>query len=157
MSPPPEPDPPKPDPPAEPTPAEGGVALDTNILARLMLDDAPEPSALARGLVGRIGPERPAFVGREVLAELVWVLRARGRRSRAAVAAALDGLLDAPELRVEAAASAREAVRRQAPGAPGVADLMILAAARRAGHELWTFDRVLAREPGARLLGPGSL
>ena len=141
----------------ETAPSEESVALDTNVLARLLLDDTPEQSALARALMDRLDPDRPAFVGREVLAELVWVLSSRGRRSRAAVAEALGGLLGAPELRVEAAPDAREAVRRQAPGGPGVADLMILAAARREGRRLWTFDRALAREPGARLLEPGSL
>lgn len=133
------------------------MALDTNVLARLLLDDTPDQSALSRALMAHVSADRPAFVGREALAELVWVLSSRGRLPRAAVAEALGALLEAREIRVEEAEDVGRAIRRQGPGAPGVADLMILAAARREGRRLWTFDRALAREPGARLLEAGVL
>jgi predicted nucleic-acid-binding protein len=72
---------------------------------------------------------------------------------RADIAAALDGLLSATELVIEAADEVGVAVDRYRNDGFGFADLMIAAAARRAeATELVTFDRKAARLPGVRLL-----
>jgi predicted nucleic-acid-binding protein len=95
----------------------------------------------------------PGFVGREVLVELVWVLERAYGYQRADIAAALDGLLTAIELEIEAADEVGVAVDRYRNDGFGFADLMIAATARRAdATELVTFDRKAARLPGVRLL-----
>jgi predicted nucleic-acid-binding protein len=132
------------------------IALDANVLIRLALEDDGAQAALARTLFSRLAPEAPGVVAREVLVELVWSLTRRLEVPRARVADLLDGLLAAPEIRVEAHDAAIRAARAYREGAD-FGDAMILEAARARGADLWTFDRALAREPGARLLEPGAL
>ena len=132
------------------------IALDTNILIRIAVQDDAGQAAAARALMGRCTPEAPGFVAREVLVELVWSLTRRLRVPRERVADLLDGLLWAPEIRVEAHEAAARAARAYRGGAD-FGDAMILEAARARGAEVWTFDRAPAREPGARLLEPGAL
>ena len=74
--------------------------------------------------------------------------------SRAEIAVALDGLLSATELDIEGSDEVAPALELYRNDGFGFADLMIVAAARRAGvAEMVTFDRKAARLPGARLLG----
>ncbi|MDE2906398.1 MAG: PIN domain-containing protein, partial [Acidobacteriota bacterium] len=51
------------------------IALDTNVLVRYLVDDDPEQAETARALLASVTPTRPGFVCREVMVELVWVLR----------------------------------------------------------------------------------
>jgi predicted nucleic-acid-binding protein len=87
------------------------------------------------------------------MVELVWVLERAYRFSRAEVSAALEGLLAAIEIEVEAADDVGSAVFRYRDDGFGFSDLMIAAAARRAGAaKLVTFDRKAACLPGVDLL-----
>lgn len=65
------------------------IALDTNVLVRYLVDDDAEQARAARKLLEGLAAERPAFICREVMIELVWVLqrayrlpRSGGRRMR---------------------------------------------------------------------------
>ena len=92
----------------------------------------------------------PGLLGREVLVELVGVLGRVYRLDRDRIAGLVADLLELANLR---AADVRDAL--EPPYQAGEADfagLMILAAARRAGAELFTLDRKLARQAGAALL-----
>lgn len=128
------------------------IALDTNVLVRFLVQDDPEQARVAAGVIDRLTDAEPGFVGREVLVELVWVLERAYGYGRAEISGALDGLLSSTELLIEAADDVGAALDRYR-GDFGFADLMIAAAARRAGAgELVTFDRKAARLPGVRLL-----
>ncbi|MGY6548917.1 MAG: PIN domain-containing protein [Roseinatronobacter sp.] len=130
------------------------IALDTNVLVRFLVQDDPAQAQLADGLIAQLSDAAPGFIGREVLVELVWVLERAYGHARADIAAALDGLLAATELLVETAEDVGPAVERYRAGGFDFADLMIAAAARRAGaRRLVTFDRRAARLPGVALLG----
>ncbi|RFU12915.1 PIN domain-containing protein [Rhodobacteraceae bacterium W635] len=129
------------------------IALDTNVLVRFLVQDDPEQAGIANTVMDKLTDAAPGFVGREVLVELVWVLERAYGYQRADIAAALDGLLTAIELEIEAADEVGVAVDRYRNDGFGFADLMIAAAARRAdASELVTFDRKAARLPGVRLL-----
>jgi predicted nucleic-acid-binding protein len=129
------------------------IALDTNVLVRFLVQDDAEQARLANTVMDRLSDAAPGFLGREVLVELVWVLERAYGYGRADIAAALDGLLSATELVIEAADEVGVAVDRYRNDGFGFADLMIAAAARRAGAtELVTLDRKAARLPGVRLL-----
>ena len=134
------------------------IALDTNILIRLATQDDAGQTALARALVARLTPEAPGFVAREVLVELVWSLSRRLRVPRARVADLLDGLLWAPEIRVEAQGAVARSLEAYRAGAD-FGDAMIAEAARARGAACsGPSTAALARElPGARLLEPGAL
>ena len=129
------------------------IALDTNVLVRFLVQDDPEQARIANMVLDQLTDAAHGFVGREVLVELVWVLERAYGYQRADIAAALDGLLSAIELVIEAADEVGVAVDRYRNDGFGFADLMIAAAARRAdATELVTFDRKAARLPGVRLL-----
>ena len=130
------------------------IALDTNVLVRFLVQDDPEQARLAGEVMDQLTEDAPAFVGREVLVELVWVLERAYRLGRAEIAGALDGLLASTELVIEGADQVGPALELYRNDGFGFADLMIAAAARRAGaREVVTFDRKAARSPGMRLLG----
>lgn len=130
------------------------IALDTNVLVRFLVQDDPEQARLAGEVIDRLTEEAPGFVGREVLVELVWVLERAYRLGRAEIAGALDGLLASTELVIEGADQVGPALELYRTDGFGFADLMIAAAARRAGAgEMVTFDRKAAGLPGVRLLG----
>jgi predicted nucleic-acid-binding protein len=130
------------------------IALDTNLLVRFLVQDDPEQARLATDLVEQLTDDASGFVSREVLIELVWVLERAYRLGRAEIAAALDGLLAATELQIEGVDQVGPALELYRNEGFGFADLMIAAAARRAGaSELVTFDHKAARLPGLRLLG----
>jgi len=129
------------------------IALDTNVLVRFLVEDDPGQARSAGEIFDRLTDAAPGFVGREVLVELVWVLERAYGYARPEIAAALDGLLSATELEIEAADDVGPALELYRQDGFGFADLMIAAAARRAGAaELVTFDRKAARLPGVRLL-----
>ena len=130
------------------------IALDTNVLVRFLVQDDPDQARLASEVIDQLTESAPGFVGREVLVELVWVLERAYRFGRAEIAGALDGLLASTELIIEGADDIGPALELFRNDGFDFADLMIAAAARRAGaSELVTFDRKAARLPGARLLG----
>lgn len=130
------------------------IALDTNVLVRFLVQDDAAQAARAGQVMAGLTEAVPGFVCREVLVELVWVLERAYGRSRAEVAAALEGLLAAPEIVLEGDEEAGPAILRYRAGGAGFADLMIAAAARRAGAaRLLTFDRRAARIEGVELVG----
>lgn len=129
------------------------IGLDTNIVVRFLVDDDPAQSALARDLFASLSERVPGFIAREVLLETFWVLRRAYRFERNAACDALDGLLTSLEVVVEASEDAAVASGRRRAGEGDFADLMIVAANRRAGcTETVSFDSRTARIEGVRRL-----
>ena len=129
------------------------IAVDTNVLIRYLTGDDPDQYRAAHALLATCRPDRPGFVAREVLAEVMWTLAAAYQGPRAGLIAALEGLLGLPLLRIEDADRVGACLAAMKKGTGDFADLMILAAARDAGCDtLYTFDRKLARQDGATLL-----
>jgi predicted nucleic-acid-binding protein len=129
------------------------IALDTNVLVRFLVQDDPLQAQLATKVIDQLTDNAQGFVSSEVLIELVWVLERAYRLGRTEIASALDGLLSATELNIEGSDEVAPALELYRNDGFGFADLMIAAAARRAGaSELVTFDRKAARLPGVRLL-----
>ena len=129
------------------------IALDTNVLVRFLVQDDPMQAQLATKVIDQLTDDAPGFVSREVLIELVWVLERAYRLGHPDIATALDGLLSAIELEVEGSDEVAPALELYRNDGFGFADLMIAAAARRAGAtEMVTFDRKAARLPGVHLI-----
>ncbi len=129
------------------------IAVDTNVLVRFLVQDDADQARIAGDIFDQLTDTEPGFVSREVLIELVWVLERAYGYGRAQIAGALDGLLSSTEVRIEAGDDVGSALDLYRNDGFGFADLMIAAAARRAGAaELVTFDRKAARLPGVRLL-----
>jgi predicted nucleic-acid-binding protein len=129
------------------------TGLDTNVLVRFLVQDDPKQAEAARALIAGCTAAEPAFIGREVLIETVWVLESAYGFRQEQVAPAILGLLEAEEIVVEAMEDAVLAVEAYGAGMADFADHMIVAAARRAGcGTLYTFDRKAARHNDATLL-----
>lgn len=79
------------------------IALDTNVVVRFLGQDDPDQAALAGEVISGLTADAPGFISREVMVELVWVLERAYRHSRAEVVDALEGLLAAAEIEIEAA------------------------------------------------------
>ena len=125
------------------------LALDTNVLVRLLARDdakqaAPADAAIAKG----------AWVSHLVLAETLRVLEAVYARSAKQLAAALELLLVHESLVLQDADVVAAALAQfRAKPALGFSDCLVLEIARKAGHlPLATFDKALAKVAGAQKL-----
>ena len=124
------------------------IAVDTNVLARLLLQD----DAAQHKKVKALFKTREAFTAPvTVLLELVWVLESRDC-STEQVAFGLNALLDLPNFKPERADAVREALRNYAAGM-GFADALHLALS--AGEQRFmTFDKAFARRARKMTLTP---
>ena len=129
------------------------IGLDTNVLVRFLVRDDEQQAERARALLESLTADRPGFVCREVVVELVWVLERAYGFTPGRIAKILVELVATEGLVIEEAGDvARAAIRYRTSGG-GFSDLMILAAAERSGaHPLYTFDRKAARIDGVSQL-----
>ena len=130
------------------------TGLDTNVLVRFLVQDDVAQAKTAQDLMATFSETEQGFICREVLVELVWVLERAYALPRSDIARAIDGLLEARELVVEAADRAAIAVDRYRKGGSGFADQMIALAGQGAGCGVTvTLDRKAGALPGMSLLG----
>lgn len=125
------------------------LAVDTNVLVRLLRRDDPKQAAAADAAIGK-----GAWVSQWVLAEAVWVLDAVYQRTAKQLAAVI-GLLLAHETLVlqESDVVAAALAQFRAKPALGFSDCLVLEIARKAGHlPLATFDKALGRLPSTQRL-----
>ena len=125
------------------------LALDTNVLVRLLARDDAKQAAAADAAVAK-----GAWVSQLVLAEAVWVLDAVYGRTPKQLIAALDLLLAHESLVLQDADAVAAALAQfRAKPALGFSDCLVLEIARKAGHlPLATFDKALDRLPGTHRL-----
>jgi predicted nucleic-acid-binding protein len=116
-------------------------ALDTNVLARFVLNDDPAQTARAENAMAG-----PFFVSDTVLLELAWLLSSRYAIGRPELAAILGDLLAIANLTVERPDLVTWAVERFAAGAD-FADMLHIAAAGPADSFV-TFEAGLAHQAG---------
>ena len=120
------------------------IALDTNILVRVVTNDTPDEALCARTLV----TSHDVFVGTTVVLEADWVLRTVYRLPRRDVAAALRGFFGLPRVTVEARGAVLRALTWANEGMD-IADALHLSLG--ADHDGFaTFDRALQAQGRAR-------
>ena len=124
------------------------IAVDTNVLLRALVDDPADPGqcAAARALVASAGQVRVASI---IFVETLWVLHKRYRAARGEVSRIARELLDHPRYEIEARGELGQALEIFSTSTVDFADAVALADARRVGVVLHTFDRRLAKLPGA--------
>lgn len=134
------------------------IAVDTNVLVRLVVADEPAQVAVVRRLIDRAAAERArVFVSTVVLCETVWVLRTGYHFSRKEIAESLSMLLTAPQLLVESADEAIAALDAYQRGAGDFPDYLVRERSLRAGsHAVATFDRKLLGDEGFVEPDPGA-
>lgn len=126
------------------------IAVDTNVLIRLLVEDDDAQTARAATLVTRaIERGESVFVPDVAMVEIAWVLRACYGLPRARIVEALHALLVSTELVFASGAVLGAALRRYADGKGDFADYVLLEQARQQrATPLYTFARAVAREPG---------
>jgi len=122
------------------------IALDTNILARYLLDDEPAQARAVRRLLADANAEY--WIPVTVVLELAWVLR-KGDAPRSVVMERLRDLLSLRNLRVQNADLVSQALRWAAQGMD-LADALHLVLSGKA-ERFATFDEALVKQ--ARKLG----
>jgi predicted nucleic-acid-binding protein len=118
------------------------LAVDTNVLVRLVVRDDPDQVRAAEEFV-----TKGAWVSHLVLAETLWVLDSVFELSREQVMLAVEMLLNHRDLTLQDADVVAEALghyRRRTK--VGFSDCLVLEIARKAGHlPIATFDRDFAK------------
>ena len=122
------------------------IPLDTNILARYLLDDEPAQARAARRLLADAKAEY--WIPVTVVLELAWVLR-KGDAPRSVVMERLRDLLSLRNVRVQNADLVFQALRWSAQGMD-LADALHLVLSGKA-ERFATFDEALVKQ--ARKLG----
>ena len=130
------------------------IALDTNLLVRLLTNDDPRQAAKVEGwLRHHASPQSPAYVDHVVLCELGWVLERSYSYAREEVHGALAALLDHDQLKVESPALVRRALDLYGAGPADFSDYLLAVRARAAGFSpVLTLDKRAARNATHELL-----
>jgi predicted nucleic-acid-binding protein len=125
------------------------LAVDTNVLVRLIARDEPTQVRVAEEFVSK-----GAWISHLVLAETVWVLDSVYGLSRDRLTVAVEMLLNHRELTLqdsEVVSEALENYRKRT--AVDFSDCLVLGIAKKAGHmPIGTFDRDFAKMEGVQRL-----
>ena len=130
------------------------IGLDTNVVVRyLAQDDVRQAAAATRLIEGSLSAEERGFVSLVTLAEVVWVMSSNYRAARGPIADIVEGLLTAPQLRIERADVIWRALRAYRESKADFSDAVIVELGREAGcTKTVTFDRHAAAHPGFEAL-----
>jgi predicted nucleic-acid-binding protein len=127
------------------------LAVDTNVLVRLLVDDPDAPGQCA-GARERVGREERVLVPYVALIETLWVLRESYGFSKAQVLEVFAKLLGNPRYRIANAEVIADALASFRRANVDFADCAIHAEARREAAALLTFDRKLRRLEGVEVI-----
>jgi predicted nucleic-acid-binding protein len=130
------------------------IALDTNILVRLITQDDPQQAALAERLVQQAAEEgETCFVSDVVLCELEWVLEECYGATRSELLTAIQELASREVFACEDSDSLHWAIDLFRKSKVEFSDALIGAKARaKDARTTYTFDRVLSHQEGYSLL-----
>jgi predicted nucleic-acid-binding protein len=123
------------------------IAIDTNVLVRIIADDSGQPDqvAAARALASESGE---IFVPTVVQVETVWVLESGYGLPKAAIVLVLEHLETNEAFAQEEAGRCRRALALFRQAHTDYADCLILAGCQDRGLGLHTFDKRLSRLDG---------
>ena len=124
-------------------------AADTNVIVRIITRDDDKQVPLADAFIAR-----SAWVSHLVLVETAWVLSKAYKLEPAAIATAIEMLLNHETLSLQDADVVTAALDQyRARPSLGFSDCLVLEIARKAGHlPFGTFDKNLSRLDGAERL-----
>lgn len=126
------------------------IAVDTNVLIRILVDDPGQPAqaAAARVLASKVGQ---VFVPLIVQVETVWVLESGYGLSKESVVQALEHLDVNDAFVPENGPLCHDALELYRSSNADYSDCVILSICRTRDLTLHTFDKRLGRLDGARL------
>ena len=124
------------------------IAVDTNVLVRILIDDPGQPEQVqaARALASGAGK---VYVPLIVMVECVWVLESAYRLDKAAVITVLTHLHTNNAFVLQDEVITQKALDLFCADQADFSDCVILTQAQREGLDLYTFDKRLSRLEGA--------
>jgi predicted nucleic-acid-binding protein len=126
------------------------AAADTNLLVRLLIADEQLQAARAAKVLREEGP---LFVPQIALVEMVWVLTHTYEVDKHAIVSAIGQLLDDAKFVIQREEEVTAALELFVKSRAGFADCLLLENARSEDQlPLLTFDKALAKLPGARAI-----
>lgn len=130
------------------------IAVDTNVLLRLFVNDDAAQANKARALFDAYADEDDSvWIADVVLAELVWALDRAYARSRGEVVAVLRALTRNATVALECAACIADATDLYEVGPANFVDCLLAVKARRLRcTALRSFDKKMRSLPGVELL-----
>jgi predicted nucleic-acid-binding protein len=130
------------------------IALDTNVLVRLITRDHEAQAQRAKAVFDRHADEVGGlFVADIVLVELCWTLARSYELSRAEIALIVRALLDNASVTLESPAAAKTALGHFEAGKANFPDCLIVAKSSLAGcSQTLSFDRRMGSLPGVQRL-----
>ena len=120
------------------------IAVDTNVVVRMLADDGSEQCRIAADLPVR----SRILISKTVMLETEWILRGVMKANRERVNFLLSGLLLAPNIEIEQAAKMQIALAAHA-GGMDFADALHVAALEE-GSTFQTFDKDLVKHARTR-------
>ena len=129
------------------------IGIDTNVLLRLWLNDAPAQNKRIDALLIEHGSTPGSLlVSDVVLAEAIWTLRSAYEQDKPAQAMAVRSLLDETAFAFEDAEAVARALTLFEQGSCGFSDCLVAAKHARLGCEFTaTFDRGMRGLPGVKV------
>jgi predicted nucleic-acid-binding protein len=130
------------------------IAIDTNVLVRLFINDDVLQAQKARALFDNYADiDESLWIADIVLIELVWALDRSYARPRDEICTVLRALAGNATVCLESGTCLREAIALYAQGPAGFADCMLAVKASHAGcNALHSFDKEMRGLPGVKLL-----
>lgn len=131
------------------------IAVDTNVVVRLLVGDDAHQAQLARQLFDdHADQDGSLWLSDVVVVEIAWTLARAYDRSRADIATALHALLRHATVALESTVDIRAALALYEQGPADFADCLLSVKAQRHGCDAAvTFDRKMRRLAGVTVLG----
>jgi len=128
------------------------IAIDTNVLVRVLVEDDLEQTKRVRTLLeGCLATGETCFVSDVALAETVWVIEDGYGFSRGEISASLRQLAQTGPFVFESRSRVLDTLDRFDAGKADFSDYLLLYRGADAGaRALYSFDRKLLREKGVR-------
>lgn len=125
------------------------IALDTNVLLRLIINDNSEHSFLARKLVEN---EHEIYIASVVQVELVWVLKRTAKLTKSEIIFSLNSLAANNSIVLQNRDLFMNALNLYTNLNADFSDYLITLESQSKNAKLWTFDKKLSKHNNAKLL-----
>jgi len=128
------------------------TAIDTNILARSILNDDEKQSPLAKDKIRKILKKDEIMISSYTILELVWIMKVK-KKSKEIIISVLDSLLNTTGIIIANDTIVRHAFYMFKIGKSDFGDYLILSdALQQSCKNILTFDRNFAKEPQVELV-----
>lgn len=122
------------------------ISVDTNILARVFLEDNKVEAAQARALLKKAAEEKKLFLSVYAILELTWVLKVQ-KFSRTEIKEAILDLIDSPGIQVSQRETIMSALELYIKGKADFGDYLILADSQHHNvKQLASFDKLFCKD-----------